>query len=177
MGCIKTFEEISNLQQTFHLQLTARQYVFVNVTRQQHCHESVPVGQKSVVPPPESGQAAPRESVVSSGGTSFIGARKLSRYIGFKVLADARFAQRRVAKLGVRVHEPLLSCPEGWSKSKKCNDWSREAGSLLTLPSVLEFRANFIPYCSYHLRLYKSRYFEIYPVHLYLDDEQILQTI
>ena len=40
---------------------------------------------------------------------------------GFNLRADARFAQRSVAKLGVRVQEPLRICLECRSKSKKCD--------------------------------------------------------
>ena len=40
---------------------------------------------------------------------------------GFRLRADARFAQRSAAKLGVRVQRPLQICLGCRSKSKKCD--------------------------------------------------------
>jgi hypothetical protein len=55
------------------------------------------------------------------GGTKLIEARKLSRYIGALLRADARFAHRSGAKVGVRVQQSLQICLECRSKSKKCD--------------------------------------------------------
>ena len=41
-------ENLSCCQQGDALQLTARRYVLVSVTRRQHRHESVPIGQETV---------------------------------------------------------------------------------------------------------------------------------
>ena len=51
---------------------------------------------------------------------------------GFQLRADARFAQRSGAKLGVRVHKALQICLECRSKSKKFDDLSRNSGKQLT---------------------------------------------
>ena len=54
-------------------------------------------------------------------GTMLIEARKLSWYIRALLRADARFAHRSGAKVGVRVQQPLHICLEGRTKSKKCD--------------------------------------------------------
>ncbi len=60
---------------------------------------------------------------------------------GFELRADARFAHRSGAKVGVRVQEPLQICLECRSKSKNRDNLSRffieKAGNNLPILSVL----------------------------------------
>jgi hypothetical protein len=97
-------------------------------------------------------------------GTSMIGAGKLSRYRifirgtsaakayklyrshKFITVQDLNYGQMRAlpavasAKAGVRVPPALQSYLGSRSKSKKCDNLSREAGNNLPILSVLAFR-------------------------------------
>ena len=56
-----------------------------------------------------------------SVAVQFVSEPEICQGAGFKLRADARFAQRSGAKLGVRVQRPLQICLGCRSKSKKCD--------------------------------------------------------
>jgi len=57
-----------------------------------------------------------------ASGVRTVSEPEISQGAGFKLLADARFAQRSGAKVGVWVQRPLRICHESRSKSKKCDN-------------------------------------------------------
>jgi hypothetical protein len=57
-----------------------------------------------------------------SVAVQFVSEPEICHSAGFKLRADARFAQRSAAKLGVRVHKPLQNCLECRNKGKNCDE-------------------------------------------------------
>jgi hypothetical protein len=72
-----------------------------------------------------------------SVAVQFVSKPEIYQGKGFKLRADARFAQCSAAKLGVWVQEPLQICLECRSKSKNHDNLSRMAGNNLPILSVL----------------------------------------
>jgi len=84
------------------------------------------------------GAVLSRRSEAESGvAVQTVSEPEICHSAGFKLRADARFAQRSAAKLGVRMQQPLQICLECRSKSKNHDDLSRKAGNNLPILSVL----------------------------------------
>ena len=136
---------------------TARRYNLVGVTRRQHRHESVPVGQKAVTVQGGYGVVfAIRVQVLlkhyACRGTSLIGAGKLSRYRMF-VRGTGAVSRYKLSRSQKSVTVQDLNC--GQVRVSGCKFWqdlSWEQGlaktmtSPLIIPSVLALVILFFPF-------------------------------